>query len=159
MAEKQSNGSAGGQERQVQVTTRGQFIRDMSFENFKAQRKDWQPADLEHEVKLLLDISKEQDNHYLLSVKVSLETVSNETPVYLLEIDYCGLFAIENMPEDQLRPYLAVQCPQLLYPFLRRIISDVTRDGGFPAYHMELINFAAIYQKELLRQRAAGSGS
>lgn len=159
MAEKKSNGSAGSQEQQAQVATRGQFIRDMSFENFKAQRKDWQPAELEHEVKLFLDISKEEDNNFVVSVKVNLEATSKEKPVYLLEIDYCGLFAVENMPEAQLQPCLAVQCPQLLYPFLRRIISDVTRDGGFPAYHMELINFAAIYQKEIMRQRSAGDGS
>ncbi len=159
MAEKKSNGSASGQEKQAKVATRGQFIRDMSFENFKAQRKDWKPAELEHEVKLFLDISKEKDNNFVVSVKVNLAATSKEQPVYLLEIDYCGLFAIENMPEGQLQPYLAVQCPQLLYPFLRRIISDVTRDGGFPAYHMELINFAAIYQKEIMRQRSAGDNS
>ena len=155
MAKKKSNGSAGSGEQKVQVATRGQFIRDLSFENFKAQRKEWQPAELEHEVKLFLDISKEADNRFVVSVKVNLEATSEEKPVYLLEVDYCGLFVIENMPENQLQPYLAVQCPQLLYPFLRRIISDVTRDGGFPPYNMELINFAAIYQKEMMRQRAA----
>ena len=155
MAKNKSNGSAGNGGQQAQVTTRGQFIRDMSFENFKAQRKEWRPVELEHEVKLFLDISKEADNSFVVSVKVNLEATSKEKPVYLLEIDYCGLFTLENMPENQLQPYLAVQCPHLLYPFLRRIISDVTRDGGFPPYNMELIDFAAIYQKELLRHRSA----
>ena len=153
MAETKSNGSG---EQQVRVATRGQFIRDLSFENFKAQRKDWQPVELHHEVKLFLDISKEADNGFVVSVKISLEATGDDKPVYLLEIDYCGLFTIENMPENQLQPYLAVQCPQLLYPFLRRIISDATRDGGFPPYNMELIDFAAIYQREIMRQRAAG---
>ena len=118
MAKQMSNGSAGDEGQRLRVATRGQFIRDMSFENFKAQRKEWQPVEF--------------------------------------EVDYCGLFTIENMPEGQLQPYLAVQCPHLLYPFLRRIISDVTRDGGFPPYNMELIDFAAIYQRNLVRLRTAG---
>ena len=156
MAETKGNGRAGEDQQPLKVSARGQFIRDLSFENFAAQRKEWAPVELSHELKLLLDLAAQEDSHYLVSVKVILEASGGGQPVYMLEIDYCGLFQIENLPESQLQPYLAVQCPQLMFPFLRRIVADLTRDGGFPSYQMEIINFAAIYQNELMRQRAAG---
>ncbi len=156
MAKSKSNGHAAQNEQTFTVSVCGQFIRDMSFENFAAQRKKWPSAELGHELKLTLDMGAREAGIFEVSIKVNLEAKEGEKPVYLLEIDYCGLFRIENLPESQLQPYLAVQCPHLMFPFIRRIVADVTRDGGFPSYDMELINFAAIYQQELLRQRAAG---
>lgn len=133
------------------VKTLGQFIRDMSFENFSAQRKDWNPVDLRYELKLELNINNLKDNKYLVSTKVILEAQGGKKSVYLLELDYCGLFLIENMPESQIKPCLAVHCPNLMYPYLRKIVSGITQDSGFLPYNMEIINFAAIYEQEMVR--------
>ena len=71
-----------------------------------------------------------------------------------MEIDYVGIFNIEGVPEDQLHPFLLIECPRLLFPFLRRIVSDVTRDGGFPPLNLETIDFMALYRNELMRRQA-----
>ena len=72
--------------------------------------------------------------------------------MFLLELEYAGIFHIENIPEDQLHPYLMIECPRMIFPFLRRIVSDVTRDGGFPSLNLETIDFLALYRDEIQRR-------
>jgi len=70
-----------------------------------------------------------------------------------LELDYSGLFQIENVPDDQLHPFLLIECPRMLFPFLRRIVSDITRDGGFPPLNLENIDFLKLYRQEAERRK------
>jgi preprotein translocase subunit SecB len=62
---------------------------------------------------------------------------------------------IDGLPEEQLHPYLLIECPRITFPFLRRIVSDITRDGGFPALNLEMIDFVALYRNELARRAQA----
>ena len=68
--------------------------------------------------------------------------------------DYVGIFHIEGVPEDQMHPFLLIECPRMIFPFLRRIVSDVTRDGGFPPLNLENIDFIALYRNEIARRQA-----
>lgn len=77
--------------------------------------------------------------------------------MFLLELEYGGIFQIENLPEDQLHPYLMIECPRMIFPFLRRVVSDVTRDGGFPPLNLETIDFVALYKAEIQRRVAEGA--
>ena len=61
------------------------------------------------------------------------------------ELLYAGLFAIRNVPEEQLHPFLFAEAPRLLFPFARRVIADVIRDGGFPPLLIDPIDFGAMY--------------
>ena len=63
------------------------------------------------------------------------------------------MFQIENIPDDQLHPYLLIECPRMLFPFLRRIVSDITRDGGFPPLNLENIDFLKLYRQEIERRK------
>jgi preprotein translocase subunit SecB len=72
----------------------------------------------------------------------------------LLELEYGGIFKVENVPEQQLHPYLLIECPRMLFPFVRRIVADITRDGGFPPLNLDQIDFLALYRQQLA-QRAA----
>ena len=74
--------------------------------------------------------------------------------MFLLELEYVGVFNIEGVPEDQMHPFLLIECPRMLFPFARRIVSDVTRDGGFPPLNLETIDFVALYRNELARRQA-----
>ena len=75
--------------------------------------------------------------------------------LFVLELDYCGIFHVEGVPNEQLHPFLLIECPRMLFPFLRRIVSDVTRDGGYPPLNLDNIDFMALYRSELARQQAA----
>ena len=66
--------------------------------------------------------------------------------MFLLELVYAGLFQIQNVPEEVLQPILLIEGPHLLFPFARRIVADVVRDGGMPPLMIEPIDFAALYR-------------
>ena len=73
--------------------------------------------------------------------------------MFILELDYAGVFHVEGVPEDQLHPFLLIECPRILFPFVRRIVSDVTRDGGFPPLNLDNIDFVALYRQEIARRQ------
>jgi preprotein translocase subunit SecB len=87
--------------------------------------------------------------------KVSSKNKTNGDTLFLMELDYGGIFLVEGVPEEQLHPFLLIECPRLLFPFVRRIISDVTRDGGFPPLNIDTVDFLALYRQELARRAQA----
>ena len=144
---------------QVKMNVLNQFIRDLSFENILAQKGVQGEVTPDVNVQVNLDAKKRAPEHqYEVAIKLIVTSVNKENTsetLFLLEIDYVGIFNIEGVPEDQLHPFLLIECPRLLFPFLRRIVSDVTRDGGFPPLNLETIDFMALYRQELLRRQAA----
>ena len=132
----------------------GQFIKDLSFENIAAQESKQGTGTPNIEVKINLDASKRtQDDQYNSSIKISVESKDTKTNknIFLLELDYGGIFQIENIPDDQLHPFLMIECPRMLFPFVRRVIHDVTRDGGYPPLNLDSIDFLAMYRAEVDR--------
>ncbi|RLK03648.1 protein-export chaperone SecB [Ruegeria conchae] len=143
---------------QVQMRVLGQFIRDMSFENVMAQKGVSGDVQPEISVQVNLDAKKRPTEHqFEVSIKLKLTSKAKglEDVLFLCEIDYCGLFHVEGVPEDQVHPFLMIECPRMLFPFLRRIVSDITRDGGFPPVNLDNIDFVALYRNELARRQAA----
>ena len=136
-----------------------QFIRDLSFENIVAQ-KGLNNAEVRPEiaVQVSLDARKRSaDNQYevITKFKVSSKNTVNDANLFLCELEYAGVFQVEGIPEDQLHPFLMIECPRLLFPFIRRIISDTTRDGGFPPVNLDPVDFVALYRQELVRRAQA----
>ena len=136
------------------LKTLGQFVKDLSFENIAAQESRQGTGTPDIQVKINLDASKrEQENQYNSSIKINIESKDTETQenIFLLELDYGGIFVIENAPEDQLHPLLMIECPRMLFPFVRRVIHDVTRDGGYPPLNLDSIDFLSMYKAEVDR--------
>jgi preprotein translocase subunit SecB len=132
----------------------GQFIKDLSFENIAARESKQGTGSPNIEVKINLDASKRtQDDQYNSSIKISVESKDTKTNenIFLLELDYGGIFMIENIPDDQLHPFLMIECPRMLFPFVRRVVHDVTRDGGYPPLNLDAIDFLAMYRAEVDR--------
>ncbi|MDF1619905.1 protein-export chaperone SecB [Pseudothioclava nitratireducens] len=155
----ETNGAAPQAQPQLKMNILAQFVRDMSFENAVAQ-KGLQSAEVQPEmqVQVSLDARKRgQENQYevITKFKITATNKSNNTPLYLLEVDYGGIFHIEGVPEDQMHPFLLIECPRQLFPFVRRIVSDVTRDGGFPPFNLDMVDFVALYRAELARRADA----
>jgi len=140
-----------------------QFIRDLSFENILAQKGLDTNTPPEIKVQVNLDAKKRKiENQYEVLIKLSVissaktegSNDSENAKLFILEIEYGGIFEVTGVPEDQIHPYLMIECPRILFPYLRRIVGDVTRDGGFPPLNLEQINFLALYQKEIARRQA-----
>lgn len=154
------NGAAaanGGQQQpQVKMNILGQFVRDLSFENVMAQKGATGEVKPDVSVQVNLDAKKRSADHqYEVSIKLNVESKVKESgdPLFLLELDYAGVFHIEGVPDEQLHPFLMIECPRMLFPFLRRIVSDVTRDGGYPPLNLENIDFVQLYRAEIARRQ------
>ena len=134
-----------------------QYIRDMSFENILAQKGVGGQVAPDVKVQVNLDAKKRgSEDQYELVIKLRIDSKSKESKdqLFFLEIEYGGIFQVAGVPEDQLHPYLLIECPRMLFPFLRRIVSDITRDGGFPPLNLETIDFLSLYKNEIERRRA-----
>ncbi|WP_308916270.1 protein-export chaperone SecB [Jannaschia sp. LMIT008] len=154
----QANGAQPQQQQLPQMQVLGQFIRDMSFENVAAQKGRAAEGQPEIAVQVGLDARKRgQDGQYDVSIKLNVTSKAKESGdvIFGMEIDYAGIFAIKNVPDNQLHPYLLIECPRMLFPFLRRIVHDVTRDGGFPPLNLEQIDFVSLYRNEIQRRAQA----
>lgn len=142
----------------VNMKILAQYVRDMSFENILAQKGiSGGDASPEVSVQVNLDARKRSvDNQYEVIIKTEVKAVTKEKgdAMFLLELEYAGIFHIENVPEDQLHPFLMIECPRQLFPYLRRIVGDVTRDGGFPPLNLETIDFMGMYRAEIQRRMA-----
>ena len=138
----------GTKEGQPTFSVRGQYIKDLSFESPQS------PANLlpqkeqpKIDINVDLNAGKLGDNMYESAIKVTVNATVGDKPFFLVELSYGGLFAIENVPEDKIEQMLFIDCPFVLFPFARRVISDVTRDGGFPPLMMEPIDFHTLYAR------------
>ena len=156
----EANGSAAPDApAQIRMQVLAQFIRDLSFENVVAQ-KGLQGGEVQPDVtvQVSLDARKRtQENQYevITKFRVTSKNKAGGDTLFLLELDYGGIFTVEGVAEEQLHPFLLIECPRLLFPFVRRIISDVTRDGGFPALNVDTVDFLALYRQELARRAEA----
>ena len=141
----------------VKMQVLAQYIRDMSFENILAQKGIKGEVQPEINVQVNVDGNKRPIEHQyevIIKTKILSKTKEKGEPMFLLEVEYGGVFHVENLPDEQLHPYLMIECPRMIFPFLRRIVSDVTRDGGFPPLNLDTIDFVALYRNEVQRRVA-----
>lgn len=161
MAENENGAAAAADAPQApKMNVLAQFVRDMSFENILAQKGISGDVQPDVQVQVNLDAKKRSaENQYEVVIKLKIDSKSKSggEQLFLLELDYAGVFQIENVPEEQVHPFLLIECPRMIFPFVRRIVSDVTRDGGFPPLNLETIDFLALYRAEIQRRQAASA--
>lgn len=149
------NGNGAAEAPQVKMNVLTQFVRDLSFENILAQKGASGNAQPDVQVQVNLDAKKRTTEfQYEVAIKLNIVSKNKEdgAEMFIFELDYAGVFHVEGVSEDQLHPFLLIECPRLLFPFVRRIVSDVTRDGGFPPLNLENIDFVALYRQEVARR-------
>jgi preprotein translocase subunit SecB len=154
-----SQSGQSGQASTPRMQILGQFVRDMSFENIAAQKAVNGQVQPDIQVQVALDARKrEAEDQYDVIMKLKVESkTKEETPqsIFLMELEYGGIFKVENISNEQLHPFLLIECPRMLFPFVRRIVSDVTRDGGYPPLNLDTIDFLALYRQQLAQRNAA----
>jgi preprotein translocase subunit SecB len=94
------------------------------------------------------------DKAYESAIQLKADATNNLGTIYDLELAYAGMFQIDNMPEASLEPFLLINCPALLFPFARRLVADLTREGGFPPLLLDPIDFAGLFVKRQQEKQA-----
>jgi preprotein translocase subunit SecB len=134
-----------------------QYVKDLSFESPGAPQTLQGPGD-NPQLKIGVNVNAgpRGEDVYEVAVHIEAHAKSDAGVIYNVELDYAGLFRIKNVPEQLLQPVMFVDCPTLLFPFVRRVISDLVRDGGFPPLMLDPIDFGKLYAQNMA-QEAKGS--
>jgi preprotein translocase subunit SecB len=130
---------------QIQMVS--QYVKDLSFENPGIGRQVKTPK-----VELAVDIqaNRGQDpSHYEVVLKLRATATDETAPMFIVELAYGAFIVLKNVPDDLLQQVLLIEIPRQIFPFARRIISDVTRDGGMLPLMLEPIDFVAIYRRKM----------
>ena len=126
-----------------------QFVKDMSFEKKEAfayfTEEDFKGKT---DFSLNIEIENEQrvQNQIMVSLVVNLEAKINQKTAFILEMTYCGLFKFPNVKEDLLEKQIKVECPKMLFPYIRRLISQIMIESSMPNIDIKNINFFDLYK-------------
>lgn len=136
-----------------------QYVKDLSFENPGAPQglaREGQAP----EVGVNVDVRAQGmgDNNYEVTLKLHATAKRGNKPAFIAEVEYCGMFTLENVPREHMEVVCLVECPRILFPFARRIMADITRDGGYPPLLLDMIDFIELYRRTK-QQLAEGKAS
>ena len=153
-----ANAGNGGAQTGAQLRVLTQYVKDLSFENPNAPQM-LGPVDETPSIGIRVDVGVKRmaDSDYEVALKIGAEATVKDKTMFLVEIEYAGLFRLTNIPEQDLEAVLVVECPRQIFPFARRALADVTRDGGYPPLMIDPIDFVSLYQqrREQMAQEVA----
>jgi preprotein translocase subunit SecB len=152
-------GSGAGNGEQPQINVLGQYIKDLSFENPSAPRSlrnMGKPG-----IEISFNVQAQPIGEEVFEVVLALEATAKaeEETIYTLELVYGGGFRLHNLPKEAIQPVLFIECPALLFPFVRRLVADLTREGGYPPLLLDPIDFASLYRQRMMQAKAAGNST
>jgi preprotein translocase subunit SecB len=138
----------------AQLNVLGQFIKDLSFESPNAPTSLQGPGENPKlEVNVNVQGRKHADDVYEVGLHFEAQAGNDTGVIYNVELVYAGLFRLTSIPENLLQPVLFIDCPAVLFPFLRRLVADLTREGGFPPLYLDPIDFASLYQQNVAQSQ------
>jgi preprotein translocase subunit SecB len=148
----QSAGAGARPGTDAQLAILAQYVKDLSFESPGAPQTLQGPGENPQlQVGVNVNAGPRGEDVYEVVLNFEAHAKSDAGVIYNVELAYAGLFRLSNIPEDMLQPLLFVDCPTLLFPFVRRVLADVVRDGGFPPLMLDPIDFGRLYAQNLAR--------
>ena len=138
-----------------------QYVKDFSVENPRAPESFQWTEQPELDVQINIASRPINDEVNEIELKIGATARTSQGTVYIVELAYCGLLGLRNIPEEQAHMFIYAEGPRILFPFARRVIADATRDAGFAPLLLDPIDFQALYAQQLERKRAeeaAGGG-
>jgi len=145
-------------DKQPQINVLGQYIKDLSFENPGSPQNLRDPGHNPNvQISFNVQASPIGEDIYEVSLTVESSAKTDQAALYKLELVYAGAFRLKNLPPQALQPVLFIECPALLFPFVRRIVADLTREGGFPPLLIDPIDFASLFRQRMMQQQAGAA--
>jgi preprotein translocase subunit SecB len=148
-----------------------QYVKDLSFE-VPGAPQIYSQLRTQPQVNINLDVQarRVQEGQNVFEVSIVIRAEAHEAAaqgngqaaavpptVFVAELTYSGVFTLSGLPDNAIEPVLLVECPRILFPFARNILSDVTRDGGFPPVLLQPIDFVALWQARRAQAQAGTS--
>jgi preprotein translocase subunit SecB len=131
-----------------------QYVKDLSVENPSAPDVFQWPEPPAIDVQFNIGAEAVTTDVHEVTLKMTLTATSQRGTLYIVDLAYCGLVGMRNIPEDQGHAFLYAEAPRLLFPFARRVVADAVRDAGFPPLMVDPVDFGGLYAQQLAARRA-----
>ena len=141
-----------------QVGVIAQYVKDLSFENPSAPAVyQWQ-GQPQMDVQVNIGAQNAGNDVHEVQLKIDVAATAEQGTAFRIELLYAGLFALRNIPTEQLQPFLLAEGPRILFPFARQIIAETVTNGGFPPLLLDPIDFGALYMQRAAQAQAEATG-
>ena len=130
-----------------------QYVKDLSVENPRAPESFQWNEQPQMDVQFNISARKINDEVSEIELKISVSAKATQGTVYIVELAYCGLVGMRNMPDDHKHAFTYAEAPRILFPFARRVIGDAVRDAGFVPLMLDPIDFNGIYLQQLANRQ------
>jgi preprotein translocase subunit SecB len=122
----------------AELTLHGEYIKNLSFESPRARQSTGFGESPELEVDVDVGVAQQGNDLYEVTLNLEVHAKNKVDIIYHLELSYAGLFRLRNVPQELREQVLVGNCPKLLLPSLRRVVSDITYGGGFPPLMLDV---------------------
>jgi preprotein translocase subunit SecB len=153
-----NNAAANGADNQPVAGLLSQYVRDLSVENPRAPESFQWTEQPELDVQFNIASRRINPEVHEIELKIGATAKTSLGTVYVVELSYCALIGLRNIPDDQAHAFLFAEGPRILFPFARRVIADAVRDAGFAPLLLDPIDFQGLYVQNLARQAEGGEG-
>ena len=150
--------SANGADGQPAVGIITQYVKDFSVENPNAPDVYQWTEQPKVDVQFNIGAEPKGDEVAEIELKINISANTPKGPAYIIELSYCALIGMRNIPEEQAHAFSYAEAPRIMFPFARRIIADAVRDAGFPPLMIEPIDFNGLYVQQLQARKAQQGG-
>jgi|APTNR8051073442_1049403.scaffolds.fasta_scaffold05687_3 preprotein translocase subunit SecB len=140
---------AAAQQARPPLIIQAQYVKDLSFEAPGAPDIFGKLAQSKPDINVKVDVKATAigENIFETVLNIRADCTVSDATAFIAELSYGGVFAV-NVPAESVRPVLLIECPRILFPFARQIISQTTLDGGFMPLMLAPIDFAALYRNQ-----------
>ena len=152
-----NGGPAPAPQQQPQLSVVAQYIKDFSFENPNAPQS--MATGTQPQIAIQINVAAKPLSETDMEVTLKLEgkAENNGSLMFRFELEFAGVFRIQNVPHESLNPVVLIECPRLLFPFAREIIATAVRNGGFPPLLLDPVDFVGLYRQKMSEMQAAGA--
>lgn len=141
--------AANGADTQPLAGLLSQYVRDLSVESPRAPESFQWTETPELEVQINIGARPINEEVHEVELKIGATAKTSQGTAYIIELAYCGLIGLRNLPEDQAHAFLFAEAPRILFPFARRVVADATRDAGFAPLLLDPMDFQSLYVQRL----------
>ena len=134
------------------------YLKDLSLEQPNSPQILLEQSQPQVDINLGMAANSVADGIYEVTVTATVTTKVNDKVLFLVEAKQAGIFEIRNIPQDQMQGIVSIVCPQMIYPYLRAIVSDVCTRAGFPPILLTEVNFQAMFEAQQQQMAEQGNG-
>jgi preprotein translocase subunit SecB len=132
-----------------QLNVLAQYIKDLSFENPNAPQSLMGGQQPQINIQVNVSANPLSETDIEVSLRLEGKAEHQSKVLFNFELDYGGVFRIQNVPQESLQAVVLIECPRLLFPFAREIVANAVRNGGFPPLLLDPIDFVALYRQKM----------